>query len=120
MLQVLVQTAVPVVQKLTRDSIAARNKDLEEGTGTSTGPTTTVFVGNISEKASDMLVRQLLAVSVRTLFTSLCGNIKSLRHNTFIGLVCLKIKILLPFTHSYVILIQNTSNMINRSLNLLA
>ncbi|XP_050982251.1 RNA-binding protein 25 [Labeo rohita] len=58
---VLVQTAVPVVQKLTRDSIAARNKDLEEGTGTSTGPTTTVFVGNISEKASDMLVRQLLA-----------------------------------------------------------
>ncbi|KAI4792480.1 hypothetical protein KUCAC02_033355 [Chaenocephalus aceratus] len=25
------------------------------------GPTTTVFVGNISEKASDMLVRQLLA-----------------------------------------------------------
>ena len=27
------------------------------------GPTTTVFVGNISEKASDMLIRQLLAVS---------------------------------------------------------
>lgn len=25
------------------------------------GPTTTVFVGNISEKASDMLIRQLLA-----------------------------------------------------------
>lgn len=28
----------------------------------SSGPTTTVFVGNISEKASDMLIRQLLAV----------------------------------------------------------
>ncbi|XP_051771901.1 RNA-binding protein 25 isoform X1 [Ctenopharyngodon idella] len=58
---VLVQTAVPVVQKLTKETIATRNKDQEEGTGTSTGPTTTVFVGNISEKASDMLVRQLLA-----------------------------------------------------------
>uniref|UniRef100_A0A452TUZ0 RNA-binding protein 25 n=1 Tax=Ursus maritimus TaxID=29073 RepID=A0A452TUZ0_URSMA len=35
------------------------------------GPTTTVFVGNISEKASDMLIRQLLAllasVSIRNL-----------------------------------------------------
>ncbi|XP_058651633.1 RNA-binding protein 25 isoform X2 [Onychostoma macrolepis] len=58
---VLVQTAVPVVQKLTKDSIGTRNKDSEEGTGNNTGPTTTVFVGNISEKASDMLVRQLLA-----------------------------------------------------------
>lgn len=29
------------------------------------GPTTTVFVGNISEKASDMLIRQLLAVRNR-------------------------------------------------------
>ncbi|XP_067278632.1 RNA-binding protein 25-like isoform X2 [Pseudorasbora parva] len=58
---VLVQTAMPVVQKVTKETIATRNKDPEEGTGTSTGPTTTVFVGNISEKASDMLVRQLLA-----------------------------------------------------------
>uniref|UniRef100_S4R2F7 RNA binding motif protein 25 n=1 Tax=Mus musculus TaxID=10090 RepID=S4R2F7_MOUSE len=35
------------------------------------GPTTTVFVGNISEKASDMLIRQLLAlldfVSIKSL-----------------------------------------------------
>lgn len=59
-----------MVQKLTKETIATRNKDQEEGTGTSTGPTTTVFVGNISEKASDMLVRQLLAVSVGTLFTN--------------------------------------------------
>uniref|UniRef100_A0A671LUV5 RRM domain-containing protein n=1 Tax=Sinocyclocheilus anshuiensis TaxID=1608454 RepID=A0A671LUV5_9TELE len=58
---VLVQTAVSVVQKLTKDSIGTRNKYSEEGTGNNTGPTTTVFVGNISEKASDMLVRQLLA-----------------------------------------------------------
>lgn len=58
---VLVQTAVPMVQKLPKDFIGTRNKDLEEGTGNNTGPTTTVFVGNISEKASDMLVRQLLA-----------------------------------------------------------
>ncbi|KAJ3612959.1 hypothetical protein NHX12_019216 [Muraenolepis orangiensis] len=36
-----------------------RTREAEEvGSG---GPTTTVFVGNISEKASDMLVRQLLA-----------------------------------------------------------
>uniref|UniRef100_A0A8C1T7S4 RNA binding motif protein 25a n=2 Tax=Cyprinus carpio TaxID=7962 RepID=A0A8C1T7S4_CYPCA len=58
---VLVQTAVPVVQKLTKDFTGTRNKDSDEGTGNNTGPTTTVFVGNISEKASDMLVRQLLA-----------------------------------------------------------
>uniref|UniRef100_A0A671L2N0 RNA-binding protein 25-like n=1 Tax=Sinocyclocheilus anshuiensis TaxID=1608454 RepID=A0A671L2N0_9TELE len=61
MLQVLIQTAMPVVQKLTKDSFGTRDKDSEEGTGNNTGPTTTVFVGNISEKASDMLVRQMLA-----------------------------------------------------------
>lgn len=33
------------------------------------GPTTTVFVGNISEKASDMLIRQLLAVSQTVYFS---------------------------------------------------
>uniref|UniRef100_A0A672Q0Q3 RNA-binding protein 25-like n=1 Tax=Sinocyclocheilus grahami TaxID=75366 RepID=A0A672Q0Q3_SINGR len=58
---VLIQTAMPVVQKLTKDSFGTRNKDSKEGTGNNTGPTTTVFVGNISEKASDMLVRQMLA-----------------------------------------------------------
>ncbi|KTG45233.1 hypothetical protein cypCar_00014965 [Cyprinus carpio] len=58
---VLVQTAMPVVHKLSKDSFGTRNKDSEEGTGNNTGPTTTVFVGNISEKASDMLVRQMLA-----------------------------------------------------------
>lgn len=36
-----------------------KNKENDENSG----PTTTVFVGNISEKASDMLIRQLLAVS---------------------------------------------------------
>uniref|UniRef100_A0A8D3EA99 RNA binding motif protein 25b n=1 Tax=Scophthalmus maximus TaxID=52904 RepID=A0A8D3EA99_SCOMX len=44
----------PVIHK--RESAALRAKDDE-----SSGPTTTVFVGNISEKASDMLIRQLLA-----------------------------------------------------------
>eukprot|EP00066_Takifugu_rubripes_P026169 XP_011615435.1 PREDICTED: RNA-binding protein 25-like isoform X2 [Takifugu rubripes] len=45
----------PMIQK--RESGPVRVKDPEENAG----PTTTVFVGNISEKASDMLVRQLLA-----------------------------------------------------------
>ncbi|XP_052007025.1 RNA-binding protein 25 [Xyrauchen texanus] len=61
---VLVPTTVQLVQKplgLTREAIATCTKELEEGTGANTGPTTTVFVGDISEKASDMLVRQLLA-----------------------------------------------------------
>lgn len=60
MFQVLDPAAIaaaqkPMIQK--RESI--RVKDADENAG----PTTTVFVGNISEKASDMLVRQLLAVS---------------------------------------------------------
>lgn len=57
---VLVPTTVTVAQKpvtTKRDPVLIRAKDAEEGGG----PTTTVFVGNISEKASDMLVRQLLA-----------------------------------------------------------
>ncbi|XP_065152546.1 RNA-binding protein 25 isoform X2 [Paramisgurnus dabryanus] len=57
---VFVQTSVPVVQKLTgqiKKALPTRTTETEDGTG----PTTTVFVGNISEKASDMLVRQLLA-----------------------------------------------------------
>ncbi|RXM97018.1 RNA-binding protein 25, partial [Acipenser ruthenus] len=40
-----------------KDFPGMRNKENDE----SGGPTTTVFVGNISEKASDMLIRQLLA-----------------------------------------------------------
>ncbi|XP_060907813.1 RNA-binding protein 25b [Labrus mixtus] len=45
----------PPVHK--KDIALLRAKDNDE----SSGPTTTVFVGNISEKASDMLIRQLLA-----------------------------------------------------------
>lgn len=45
----------PAVPK--KDLSAVQAKASEES-----GPTTTVFVGNISEKASDMLIRQLLAV----------------------------------------------------------
>lgn len=58
----LVPTTIAVAQKpMTpkREPGTIRVKDTED----SAGPTTTVFVGNISEKASDMLVRQLLAVS---------------------------------------------------------
>lgn len=58
----LVPTTIAVAQKpMTpkREPGSIRVKDTED----SAGPTTTVFVGNISEKASDMLVRQLLAVS---------------------------------------------------------
>uniref|UniRef100_A0A1A8QVV0 PWI domain-containing protein n=1 Tax=Nothobranchius rachovii TaxID=451742 RepID=A0A1A8QVV0_9TELE len=55
---VMVQS-VPVLSKPPmpkKDYSALRAKDEE-----SSGPITTVFVGNISEKASDMLIRQLLA-----------------------------------------------------------
>lgn len=62
MFQVLDPAAIaaaqkPMIQK--RESGPNRGRDADENAG----PTTTVFVGNISEKASDMLVRQLLAVS---------------------------------------------------------
>uniref|UniRef100_A0A8C7X329 RNA-binding protein 25 n=1 Tax=Oryzias sinensis TaxID=183150 RepID=A0A8C7X329_9TELE len=55
----VMMSSVPVVSKPPvpkRDLSALRAKDDENS-----GPTTTVFVGNISEKASDMLIRQLLA-----------------------------------------------------------
>uniref|UniRef100_A0AAY4A295 RNA-binding protein 25 n=1 Tax=Denticeps clupeoides TaxID=299321 RepID=A0AAY4A295_9TELE len=57
---VLVPTTMSVVSKPAvprKDFPVVKPKELEENTG----PTTTVFVGNISEKASDMLIRQLLA-----------------------------------------------------------
>lgn len=54
-LPVLSKPAVP-----RKDTVAVRAKDNDD----SSGPTTTVFVGNISEKASDMLIRQLLAVNI--------------------------------------------------------
>ncbi len=44
--------------------VAAPRKENVAQANDSSGPTTTVFVGNISEKASDMLIRQLLAVSI--------------------------------------------------------
>lgn len=62
LLQVLVPTTLAVAQKpMTpkREPGGIRAKDSDDGAG----PTTTVFVGNISEKVSDMLIRQLLAVS---------------------------------------------------------
>ncbi|XP_036811262.1 RNA-binding protein 25 isoform X2 [Oncorhynchus mykiss] len=58
---VLVPTTVSMVQKppaQRKELNPVRAKENQEG---GSGPTTTVFVGNISEKASDMLVRQLLA-----------------------------------------------------------
>lgn len=58
----LVPTTVSMVGKhlgVRKDHPGLKNKENDENCG----PTTTVFVGNISEKASDMLIRQLLAVS---------------------------------------------------------
>lgn len=55
---VTVVSKPPVPRK---DIAAVRAKDND----LNSGPTTTVFVGNISEKASDMLIRQLLAVRDR-------------------------------------------------------
>ncbi|XP_055015698.1 RNA-binding protein 25 [Boleophthalmus pectinirostris] len=55
---VLITTPVTIVQKpvLTKaGSDAAKSTDADDA------PTTTVFVGNISDKVSDLLVRQLLA-----------------------------------------------------------
>ncbi|KAG5276875.1 hypothetical protein AALO_G00110770 [Alosa alosa] len=57
---VLVPTSVSVVSKPPvpkKDLPLPRPKEPEE----MGGPTTTVFVGNISERASDMLIRQLLS-----------------------------------------------------------
>lgn len=59
--------SVPVVSKPpvhNKDFIAAKESE-------GSGPTTTVFVGNISEKASDMLIRQLLAVRNGKCFTDI-------------------------------------------------
>lgn len=55
--------SVSVVSKppVPKKDLAAVRKENDES-----GPTTTVFVGNISEKASDMLIRQLLAVRNNT------------------------------------------------------
>lgn len=53
-------SSLPVISKPAvpkKDILAMQAKDNNDS-----GPTTTVFVGNISEKASDMLIRQLLAV----------------------------------------------------------
>lgn len=53
-------SSLPVLSKPPvhrKDLAALRAKENDE----SSGPTTTVFVGNISDKASDMLIRQLLA-----------------------------------------------------------
>ncbi|PKU28938.1 rna-binding protein hypothetical protein [Limosa lapponica baueri] len=58
--KVLVPTTVSMVGKhlgARKDHPGLKNKENDENSG----PTTTVFVGNISEKASDMLIRQLLA-----------------------------------------------------------
>lgn len=63
--QVLVPTTVSMVGKhmgIRKEHPGLKNKENDENSG----PTTTVFVGNISEKASDMLIRQLLAVSGMT------------------------------------------------------
>ncbi|XP_026517705.1 RNA-binding protein 25-like [Terrapene carolina triunguis] len=57
---VLVPTTVSMVGKhlgARKEHPGLKNKENDENSG----PTTTVFVGNISEKASDMLIRQLLA-----------------------------------------------------------
>lgn len=56
----VMMSSLPIVSKPAvpkKDHSAVQSKANEES-----GPTTTVFVGNISEKASDMLIRQLLAV----------------------------------------------------------
>lgn len=58
----MVPTTVSMVGKhmgVRKEHPGLKNKENDENSG----PTTTVFVGNISEKASDMLIRQLLAVS---------------------------------------------------------
>ncbi|XP_012679210.1 RNA-binding protein 25 isoform X2 [Clupea harengus] len=67
---VLVPSTVSMTHKPTvvrKEAITLQTKGTEETSNntntitTTGGPTTTVFVGNISEKASDMLVRQLLS-----------------------------------------------------------
>ncbi|XP_033504244.1 RNA-binding protein 25b isoform X2 [Epinephelus lanceolatus] len=52
---------VPSVQVISKPPIHKKEILRAKESDENSGPTTTVFVGNISEKASDMLIRQLLA-----------------------------------------------------------
>lgn len=53
---------MPSVQVISKPPIHKKEILRIKDNNENSGPTTTVFVGNISEKASDMLIRQLLAV----------------------------------------------------------
>ncbi|KAF1376773.1 hypothetical protein PFLUV_G00214930 [Perca fluviatilis] len=52
---------LPSVQVISKPAIHKKEILRVRDNNENSGPTTTVFVGNISEKASDMLIRQLLA-----------------------------------------------------------
>ncbi|XP_068593386.1 RNA-binding protein 25b [Cebidichthys violaceus] len=52
---------MPSVQVISKPAIHRKEILRVKENNENSGPTTTVFVGNISEKASDMLIRQLLA-----------------------------------------------------------
>ncbi|KAI4786681.1 hypothetical protein KUCAC02_036968 [Chaenocephalus aceratus] len=52
---------IPTSVSITHKPMLIKKDPIMRASDDNGGPTTTVFVGNISEKASDMLVRQLLA-----------------------------------------------------------
>ena len=62
---------VPSVQVISKPPIHKKEMLRAKNNDENSGPTTTVFVGNISEKASDMLIRQLLAVRNSKAFTDI-------------------------------------------------
>lgn len=76
---------MPTMQIISKPAIHKKEILRIRDNNENSGPTTTVFVGNISEKASDMLIRQLLAVSNGKGFTNMySGKIqrKSTEHGT--------------------------------------
>lgn len=105
--QVLDPAALAAVQKpmtQKRESGPIRVKDADENAG----PTTTVFVGNISEKASDMLVRQLLAVSGR----SVHRLYSTITWSTFNGFnVCLSLSLFFFFLSCIVLEVWHCSEL---------
>lgn len=70
---------LPSVQVISKPAIHKKEILRVRDNNENSGPTTTVFVGNISEKASDMLIRQLLAVRKRTGFVNItCTRVTQL------------------------------------------
>lgn len=75
---------VPSVQVISKPAIHKKEVLRAKNNDENSGPTTTVFVGNISEKASDMLIRQLLAVRNSEEFTDIACTLVTQSWNIYV------------------------------------